>query len=123
MSVLFLCAVLSVYDGDGPIRCATGEKVRVAGIQAPDFQKAEPCRRKRVGYVCDDVRARQSQRIAASMLMGRRLICRSVDRSWGRVVAACSLPDGRDLSCALISAGAAVRWDSYWNRYNLRSCR
>lgn len=123
MSILFLCVVLSVHDGDGPIRCATGEKIRVAGIQAPDFERAEPCRLSRPGYVCDDARAQRSQRIAANMLVGRTLSCRSVDKSWGRTVAICALPGGRDLSCALIAAGAAVRWDSYWRRYKMRTCR
>ena len=49
----FTCEVVRVHDGDGPLWCRSGEKVRVAGIQAPDFANTEPCRRpaaRRVDY-------------------------------------------------------------------------
>lgn len=119
----FVCQVVKVHDGDGPLWCANGRKVRVAGVQAPDFESAEPCRRRKAGYVCDDAKARASQRIAARLTLDKRLACQPVDRSYTRVVARCSLPDGRSLTCALIAAGAATRWDSYWRRYKMGECR
>jgi endonuclease YncB( thermonuclease family) len=42
IATAFLCLVTYVYDGDGPLWCQNGLKVRVAGIQAPDFENAEP---------------------------------------------------------------------------------
>jgi hypothetical protein len=48
------CDVIRVHDGDGPLWCRSGEKIRVAGVQAPDFTSAEPCRNHRAGYVCDN---------------------------------------------------------------------
>ena len=54
--------------------------------------------------------------------LGKRLMCQPVDRSYRRVVARCTLPDGRSVSCALIAAGAAVRWDRYWVRYGMGGC-
>ncbi|WP_249340553.1 hypothetical protein [Sphingomonas sp. 2SG] len=36
----FTCDVIRVHDGDGPLWCRSGEKERVAGIQAPDFESA-----------------------------------------------------------------------------------
>ena len=119
----FVCQVAKVYDGDGPLWCKNGIKVRVAGVQAPDFERAEPCRRRAAGYVCDDRKAAASQRIAARIVLGKALSCQPVGRSYQRVVARCTLPDGRSLSCALIAAGAAARWDSYWRRYKMGGCR
>ena len=123
MTPAFTCEVIRVHDGDGPLWCRSGEKVRIAGVQAPDFTSAEPCRTRRAGYVCEDAAARRAQTITARLTLHQRLICRPVDRSYSRVVARCTLPDGRSLSCAVIAAGAAVRWDRYWVRYGMGGCR
>ncbi|WP_226341787.1 thermonuclease family protein [Sphingomonas sp. NIC1] len=122
----FECEVVRVHDGDGPLWCRSGEKVRVAGIQAPDFEDAAPCRRpaaRRTAYTCNDVAARRSQQIVSRLTLGRRLICQPTGRSYSRIVARCTLPDGRSLSCAAIAAGAAVRWDRYWREYGMGECR
>lgn len=122
----FSCDVVRVHDGDGPLWCRSGEKVRIAGIQAPDFESAEPCRRpdaRRTNYTCDDRAAARSQRIVSSLVMGKRLICQPMGKSYSRIVVRCTLPDGRSLSCAAIAAGAAVRWDRYWRQYGMGECR
>lgn len=122
----FVCAVVKVHDGDGPLWCRLGQKVRVAGIQAPDFKSAEPCRRpaaRRATYTCDDTAARLSQQIVSRLTLHQRLVCQPTGTSYKRVVARCTLPDGRSLSCATIAAGAAVRWDTYWRRYKMGECR
>jgi hypothetical protein len=31
-----VCHVIRVHDGDGPLWCRSGVKIRVAGVQAPD---------------------------------------------------------------------------------------
>lgn len=31
--------------------------------------------------------------------------------------------DGCSLSCAVIAAGTAVRWDRYWRQYRIGECR
>ena len=122
----FTCDVIRVHDGDGPLWCRSGEKVRVAGIQAPDFENAEPCRRpnaRRGNYTCDDRAAARSQRIVSSLVLGKRLACQPTGKSYSRIVARCTLPDGRSLTCAAIAAGAAVRWDRYWRQYGMGDCR
>lgn len=119
----FTCDVVRVHDGDGPLTCSSGVKVRIAGVQAPDFEDAEPCRTGKAAYVCDDRRAREARRITAGLTLGKRLTCTAVDRSWNRVVARCWLPDNRSLSCAVIANGAAWRWDAYWRRYRMEGCR
>ncbi|MFK3888491.1 thermonuclease family protein [Sphingomonas sp. NPDC079357] len=121
-----ICHVVHVHDGDGPLWCRSGEKIRIAGVQAPDFESAAPCHRpaaQRRTYDCDDRAARRSQQIVARLALGKRLVCQPVDRSYERVVARCRLPDGRSLSCAAVAAGAAVRWDRYWRRYGMGGCR
>ena len=122
----FICEVIRVHDGDGPLWCRSGEKVRVAGIQASDFESAEPYRRpdvRRANYTCDDRAAARSQRIVSSLVLGKRLTCQPTGKSYSRIVARCPLPDGRSLSCAAIAAGAAVRWDRYWRQYGMGECR
>ena len=115
--------VVRVHDGDGPLWCANGVRVRVAGIQAPDFETAEPCRRPdHVAYTCDDRSAERSRVIVERLVLRRRLSCLPVSRFYRRVVARCTLPDGRSLSCAALAFGAAVRWDRYWRRYRMGGC-
>jgi len=118
-----ICEVVHVHDGDGPYWCRGGPKIRVAGVQAPDFTSAEPCRRSKPGYVCDDRAAERSRVIAERLVLHKTLTCQPVGRSFKRVVARCTLPDGRSLSCALIASGAATRWDSFWRRYGMGACR
>ena len=38
----FACTVTRVHDGDGPLWYAEGPKVRIASVQAPDFESATP---------------------------------------------------------------------------------
>lgn len=115
----FLCVVTGVHDGDGPILCANGIKVRVAGVQAPDYEDTTPCREHRAEYTCSDAEADRSRDITASIVLHKTLTCEPVGKSYARIVARCTLPDGRSLSCALIAHGAAVKWDRYWRRYRM----
>jgi endonuclease YncB( thermonuclease family) len=119
----FTCNVIRVHDGDGPLTCANGARIRIAGVQSPDFESAEPCRVGKPGYVCDDGRARAAKRVTEGLTLGKRLTCSAVDHSWNRVVARCWLPDNRSLSCAVVARGAARRWESYWRRYRMGDCK
>ena len=122
----FTCTVVRVHDGDGPLWCANGLKVRIAGVQAPDYENAEPCRRSDASptnYTCDDAAAARSRRLVERIVLNRKLTCQPVGRSYARVVARCTLADGRSLSCAVIAAGAATRWERYWRQYRLGGCR
>ena len=113
----FVCQVQRIHDADGPLWCANGAKVRVAGVNAREVDGS--CRR---GAPCPTMRHQQANPIAERLTLGKRLMCQPVDTSYRRVVARCTLPDGRSLSCALIAAGAAVRWDRYWVRYGMGGC-
>jgi endonuclease YncB( thermonuclease family) len=119
---VFTCQVVAVHDGDGPIRCANGIKVRVAGVQAPDYESAEPCRVHRARYVCSDAQADRSRTIVMRLVQHQTLACVAVGKSYARVVARCQFANGLDLSCAILASGAATRWDSYWRRYRMGAC-
>lgn len=116
------CEVISVHDGDGPIHCRNGVSIRVAGIQAPDFETAPPCRTHRPDYVCDDRKAAAARDIVWRLVWRTTLTCAPLDRSHARTVARCTLPDGRDLRCAIIALGAADHWPKYERRYRLAPC-
>lgn len=117
-----ICTVVHIHDGDGPYWCRGGPKIRVAGVQAPDFTRAEPCRRRKPGYVCDDRLAEASRQIAERLVLHKTLTCQQVGRSWKRAVAVCKLRDGSDIRCALNAFGATVDWPAYVTRYRLGRC-
>lgn len=111
----FICALPVAIDGD-TLRCANGQAVRVAGIEANE---------RRGGChlpVCPAMPAREARATMQRLVAGKALSCRRVGVSWGRAVAVCALPDGRDLRCAAIASGAAVEWPAYVVRYRLGRC-
>ncbi len=117
----FTCDVVKIHDGDGPFHCRNGVSVRLQGIQAPDFTRAEPCKKGKSGYVCSDRLARQSRDRMAALIKGRQLSCTATGKSWKRTVATCSLA-GKDLSCMAIRRGIATRWPKYDPERRLVGC-
>jgi hypothetical protein len=120
----FTCVVIRVHDGDGPLWCRSGQKIRVAGIQAPDFTSAEPCRRpdrRRANYTCDDQAAARSQQIVSRLVLGKRLTCLPMGgvtsvwlpavrcRMGGRYHA---LPSRPERPCGGIGTGGSMAWAS-----------
>ena len=112
----FLCLVAAVTDAD-TIRCADGTRVRLAAINARE--KEGSCLRT---GPCPPMRDAQARPIVEDMALGRVLTCRPLGMSYRRVVADCRLPNGRNMSCAIVAAGAAAWWESYARRYRLRGC-
>ena len=110
------CEVASVADAD-TLRCANGTRVRIAGIEANERKGG--CHLP----VCPPLPAARAKPIAERLVLRKTLKCQPVGTSYRRTVARCTLPDGRSLSCALIASGAAVKWPSYWRRYNMGECR
>lgn len=113
----FICAVVRVHDGDGPLWCTNGIKVRIAGVQAPDYEDAEPCRRRdarRMNYTCDNTAADRSQQIVERMVLRQTMICQPVGMSYARVVARCTFADGRSLS---VTAAPTPHGRTVWLLY------
>lgn len=101
------CTVTRVHDGDGPIWCSNGTKIRVAGIQAPDFEDTVPCREGRAGYPCSNTAAERSRVVVERLTLHQAMTCQAMGKSYSRVVTRCTLQDGRSLSCAILAAGGA----------------
>jgi endonuclease YncB( thermonuclease family) len=120
----FTCTPTAVWDGDGPIWCAEGPRVRLAGIAAREIdgtcRSGQPCPTAsgpaaRDGLV-DLLGGPRGRRPEGHVLVkAPPMRCRSDGSAGGsRTAAWCRTGDGRDLSCALIEAGFALRWPRYW---------
>lgn len=120
----FDCTPHLVWDGDGPIWCEEGPRVRLNGINAREIDET-----------CDDdapcpnfggVEARDALAVILGEITGRTgdghvvvegptLSCLSTGGALGeRTGAWCEHPDVGDLACLLIEEGIASQWDRYW---------
>lgn len=129
--LVFLCTPTHVADGDGPIWCAEGPRIRIAGIAARERDNS--CRR---GHPCPAASGDDAMRALVNLLGGSRgtvrfhgaaydhvrvraatMRCLSIGNADGnRTGAFCALGDGRNLSCAMLATGTVTRWDRYWRR-------
>jgi len=122
----FTCTPVRVWDGDGPLWCAEGPRIRVAGIAAREMDgtcrdghpcpkaSAEEARAALVKLVGKPVGRHQAGHI---LVKGPALQCRSRGNGKGaRTDAFCDLPDGRNLSCAMLKTKTVELWKQYWTR-------
>ena len=126
----FTCTPTHVWDGDGPVWCAEGPKLRLAGIAAREID--ETCKPKHpcptaTGRAARDglVRLLGGAKGAASaghlLVRGPTMTCRSQGSAGGsRTAASCVAPGVGDLSCAMVREGLAVRWRRYWGDHQCR---
>ena len=120
----FTCTPTHVWDGDGPVWCAEGPHLRIAGIAAREMDGT--CRNNQPCPAASAIEARDAlvQLMGGArgtistghvVVRGPRLTCRSEGGAGGnRTAAWCRLPSGADLSCAMIKTGTVLRWDRYW---------
>ena len=124
--LLFACTPVAVYDGDGPIWCAEGHHVRLAGIAAREMDGS--CRS---GQPCPAASAIAARDALVRLLGGSRGVmptghirvraammhCISTGAARGtRTGAWCTLADGRDVSCAMLATRTVAVWPRYWLR-------
>ena len=122
----FRCTPTRVWDGDGPIWCAEGQRIRLAGIAAREMDgtcsPGHPCPKASAEAARDGLarlvgRTNGRSREGHLLVRGKPLTCRSAGSAKGKRVAAwCRTGAGVDLSCAMIQAGLAARWDRYWRK-------
>ena len=125
----FTCTPTRVWDGDGPVWCAEGPKIRLAGIAAREMDGS--CR---PNHPCPKMSPAGSRDHLAALLMGRtysgkleRASTGHVLVTWpvlrctpdgsagrGRVAAWCVSPAVGDLSCAMVRSGHALKWPKFW---------
>lgn len=123
----FACTPTAVYDGDGPIWCAEGPRIRLSGIAAREMDGT--CR---PNQPCPKATPEQSRDALVRLLgkpVGRRstghvlvkgptMQCRSEGDGVGKRTAAwCVSPIGGDLSCAMVRRGWALKWARYWRAH------
>jgi endonuclease YncB( thermonuclease family) len=123
----FTCTPTAVWDGDGPVWCAEGPKIRIAGVAAREID--ESCR---PGQPCPLVSGIDARDRLVRLLGGARgklptghivvrssaMTCLSDGNGKGeRTAAWCRSPTVGDLSCAVVAAGGAVRWPRYWREH------
>lgn len=125
--VTFRCTPTAVWDGDGPIWCAEGPKIRIAGVAAREID--DSCR---PGQPCPAITGTDARDRLVRLLGGKRgafpdghvlvrtatMTCLSEGSAGGsRTAAWCKSSDVGDLSCAVVAAGGAVRWPRFWRHH------
>lgn len=123
----FTCTPTAVWDGDGPVWCAEGPRVRIAGVAAREIggtcNDNQPC--PTVSGV--DARDRLVRLFGGPkgtlgtghiVVRSAPMTCRSDGSAGGnRTAAWCVSPAFGDLFCAVIRSGGAVRWQRYWRNH------
>ena len=96
-----------VVDGDTFWISSADERVRVWDLDAPET---------------DQPGGSQATTALAGLISGEQLTCRQrdIDR-YGRIVGQCFLPDGRDVTAAMIATGTAQEFCRYSGNY-YRTC-
>lgn len=120
----FNCTPTHVWDGDGPVWCAEGPRIRLSGIAARELDNTcspgHPCpeasgseaRDTLVQLVGEPTGVGQHGHI---LVQGPTMKCRSDGSGLGsRTAAWCTSPKGGDLSCAMVAMKKAEKWDRYW---------
>lgn len=98
---------ISTKDGDN-VLCGDLD-LRIEGVNARELDGT--CRRR---SPCPSMSGREARLVLADLVTDGFGYTVSYEDRYGRPVVNATLADGRDLACALIAAGAAVRWDRYW---------
>jgi len=130
----FRCTPTHVWDGDGPVWCAEGPKLRLSGINARETDgsctSGHPCPSKDAKW--SDARdflvelvgtptGRQSQH-GHILVNGPTMDCVSVGPAGrDRTGAWCVSPKGGDLSCAMVDSGLAAKWAKFWQGHICRN--
>ena len=126
---VFACTPTQVWDGDGPIWCAEGPRVRLSGINAlemdePSCKPGYPCVKQVTGPEARDalvallgVPMGPMSSNGHVLVQGPTLECTSAGSARGvRTAAFCISPVHGDLSCAMVEGGWAAVWPKYWGK-------
>ena len=129
----FTCTPTRVWDGDGPLWCAEGPRVRLSGIAAREMDgtcrsnqpcpaaTAEAARDALVRLIGTPVGKSRERHV---LVKGPALTCRSLGNGKGaRTAAWCSSSRVGDLSCAMVATGTVLKWHRYWRGHRCGSER
>ena len=120
----FDCTPVRIWDGDGPIWCDEGPRIRLSGIAAREIygtcRDDQPCPKTDAVTARDALvrlvgRAEGFSSEGHVLVSGLTMTCLSVGGGGGsRTAAWCISSVGGDLSCAMVKGGFALRWERYW---------
>jgi hypothetical protein len=124
----FHCTPTRVWDGDGPVWCAEGPRIRLAGVAARESdgtcRSNQPC----PGATADQAksalislvgRRTGTSREGHALVTGPTMTCRSEGGAGGsRTAAWCRSPRVGDLSCALVATRTVLVWPRYWRGHS-----
>ena len=126
----FECTPTHVWDGDGPVWCAEGPRIRLSGIAAKELDgSCSP------GHPCPDADPVASRDALVALLgepagigrhghvlvQGPTMRCTSTGGAGGdRTGAWCVSPRSGDINCAMVKGGWAARWDRFWQGHVCR---
>lgn len=126
----FNCTPTRVWDGDGPIWCAEGPRVRLAGIATRETdgscRQYQPCpktgpdasRNALVRLIGKPIGKSPEGHVKVT---GPTMRCFSDGNAKGnRTAAWCKSPIGGDLSCAMVRGGWAAKWKIFWRNHLCR---
>ena len=126
----FTCTPAHVYDGDGPVWCAEGPHVRIAGIAAREMDGT--CRDNQP---CPAASALQARDALVNLFGGARgqiqtghvivraptMTCVSEGSAGGSRTATWGAPPPRqELSRAVGATRPVLKWDRYWRSHRCR---
>ena len=95
--------VSKVLDGDTFTLKGQSRRIRVWGLDAPEW---------------DHAGGSAATATMTSLIAGQTLRCQVLDMDrYGRFVAQCFLPDGRDIAAEMIRSGAATEYRRYSRGY------
>lgn len=120
----FKCTPTHVYDGDGPVWCAEGPKIRISGIAAREMdgtcRSNQPCPRATAEQARDQLvqifgGPRGKIQTGHIIVKAAPMTCLSVGGAGGsRTAAWCKLASGNDLSCVMVRTGTVLVWPKFW---------
>jgi endonuclease YncB( thermonuclease family) len=124
----FSCTPMHVWDGDGPVWCEEGPRLRLAGIAARELDGScspgHPCPAPSGIAARDALAALLGTPTGVGqyghiLITGPTLRCRSDGSAGGnRTAAWCASPTQGDINCAMVRGGWAQRWDRYWGQHS-----
>lgn len=123
----FSCTPVRVWDGDGPIWCREGPKIRLSGIAAREIDETcksnHPCPKASGASARNHLAGLVGQVVGKAseghlLVRGPTMQCRSVGNGKGsRTAAWCISPKSGDLSCRMVKDGYALIWKQYWKSH------